>query len=206
MTPRKRGTPAGETMPIRVFWARSKRSRIASRPWLWGRMNGSISGRFQSMASLGAHLWSLIHAPSPGRSIAMRFQSNRCCRSCRQPMASSTAALESQEASAQPPARRRPTSSRGTPRATGSSAAGPIVPGAEQIWGLDELPDGRLIGTADSLLFVYDPAADSVVTVAPGVPETIKKIEVSRDGWVYGLNEYRLFRFSPGPADRADSG
>lgn len=73
----------------------------------------------------------------------------------------------------------------------------PIVPGAKEIWGLDELPDGRLIGTADSALFVYDPTDDSVVAVAPGVPETIKKIDVSRDGWVYGLNEYRLFRFSP---------
>ncbi len=69
------------------------------------------------------------------------------------------------------------------------------VPGAAQIWGLDLLPDGKLVGTADSVLFVYDPASGVIEDIAPGVPEVIKKIVVADDGWVYGTNEYRLFRF-----------
>lgn len=70
------------------------------------------------------------------------------------------------------------------------------VEGAHEIWGLDRLPDGRLIGGADSTLFIYDPSIHSVVYDTVAVREIITKLLVSRDGWVYGLTEERFFRAS----------
>jgi outer membrane protein assembly factor BamB len=71
------------------------------------------------------------------------------------------------------------------------------VDGAHQIWGLDRLPDGRLVGGADSTMFIYDPAMHAVVYDTVAVPEVITKLLVSSDGWVYGLTEERFFRASP---------
>lgn len=71
------------------------------------------------------------------------------------------------------------------------------VPGAREIWGLDALPDGRLIGAADGTFFLYDPRNDRVTVGPKTLPETVTKLLVSSDGWVYGLTHGRFFRISP---------
>jgi len=68
---------------------------------------------------------------------------------------------------------------------------------AREIWGLDKLPDGTLVGGADSTLFVFDPATGEVLADTTAVPEVIIKMLTSRDGWVYGLTEERFFRTTP---------
>lgn len=71
------------------------------------------------------------------------------------------------------------------------------VPDARELWGLDRMPDGTLVGGADSTLFRYDAATDSLLATRPAaVPEVITKLVASRDGWIYGLTEERFFRAS----------
>ncbi|MGA7304649.1 MAG: hypothetical protein WBW88_07225 [Rhodothermales bacterium] len=72
-----------------------------------------------------------------------------------------------------------------------------IIPNAYEIWGLDWLGPGKLIGAADSVMFIYDVATDSVLATRTVAPEEIKKVVTSRDGWVYGMTEERLLRVSP---------
>jgi hypothetical protein len=71
------------------------------------------------------------------------------------------------------------------------------VDGAQEIWGLDKLPGGKLVGGADSTLFVFDPTMREVVTDTTAVSEVIIKMLVSQDRWIYGLTEERFFRASP---------
>jgi hypothetical protein len=71
------------------------------------------------------------------------------------------------------------------------------VHGARELWGLDRLPDGNLIGSADSTLFVYDPEARQVTASTVAAPEVIIKLLVSQDGWVYALTQERFIRATP---------
>ena len=71
-----------------------------------------------------------------------------------------------------------------------------VVDNAFEIWGLDWLEPGMLVGAADSMMFVYDVAADSVLQTRKVAPEAIKKVVTSRDGWVYAMTEERLIRVS----------
>ncbi|HEY5565447.1 MAG TPA: hypothetical protein VIL33_07645 [Rhodothermia bacterium] len=71
-----------------------------------------------------------------------------------------------------------------------------VVENSFEIWGLDWLEPGKLVGAADSVMFVYDVAADSVLQTRKVAPEAIKKLVASRDGWVYATTEERLIRAS----------
>lgn len=71
-----------------------------------------------------------------------------------------------------------------------------VVEGAYEIWGLDWMDETRLVGAADSVMFIYDVEADSVLTTRSVTPEEIKQVVTSTDGWVYAVTEERLVRVS----------
>jgi outer membrane protein assembly factor BamB len=71
------------------------------------------------------------------------------------------------------------------------------VKGARELWGLDRLPDGVLVGSADSLLYVFDPVAQRVLVDTVATPEVITRLVASSDGWVYAVTEERFIRASP---------
>ena len=72
-----------------------------------------------------------------------------------------------------------------------------VIPNAAEIWALQWIPDNKLIGSADSTLFVYDIDGDQVNATRTVESGTIMNIIVSRDGWCYGNTKETLFRFSP---------
>ncbi len=69
-----------------------------------------------------------------------------------------------------------------------------VIPDAYEIWGLDWADEGVLVGAADSVLFLYDVEADSVLKMLQVAPEEVKKLVTSQDGWIYGMTEERLVR------------
>ena len=71
-----------------------------------------------------------------------------------------------------------------------------IVPGAAEIWDLVWIPENKLIGTADSLLFLYNIETDSVEATRNVQFGIVMNIIVSKDGWCYGNSKTALFRFS----------
>jgi len=66
-----------------------------------------------------------------------------------------------------------------------------------EMWGLAWLEEGVLIGSADSSLYTFDTKTESIISQRTVVPETIKMLVPSTDGWVYGMTEERLFRVTP---------
>lgn len=71
-----------------------------------------------------------------------------------------------------------------------------VVDGAYEIWGLDWFDEGVLVGAADSVLFLYEVAVDSVIARRQVAPEEVKKVVTSVDGWIYAMTEERLLRVS----------
>ena len=65
------------------------------------------------------------------------------------------------------------------------------------MWGLAWLEESILIGSADSALYTFDTTTESVISERTVVPEAIKMLVPSTDGWVYGMTEERLFRVTP---------
>jgi hypothetical protein len=71
-----------------------------------------------------------------------------------------------------------------------------VVPGAAEIWDLVWTPENKLIGAADSFLFVYDVKKDKIEATKNIHAGVILNVLASRDGWCYGNTENLLFRFS----------
>jgi hypothetical protein len=71
-----------------------------------------------------------------------------------------------------------------------------IIEDTYEMWGLAWLADDILIGSADSSLYVFDTVNESVIAQRKVVPEAIKMLVPSTDGWIYGMTEERLFRVS----------
>ncbi|MFV1980750.1 MAG: hypothetical protein ACC655_06315, partial [Rhodothermia bacterium] len=72
-----------------------------------------------------------------------------------------------------------------------------IIPDTYEMWGLAWLEDGILIGSADSSLYTFDTTTESILLEKKVVPEEIKMLVPSADGWIYGMTEERLFRATP---------
>ncbi len=70
------------------------------------------------------------------------------------------------------------------------------VAGADDIWSICRTPDGKIIGGADSTLFVYDVAKNEVINSRTLNTAQITKLMWSSDGWGYGDSWDTLFRFS----------
>jgi len=71
-----------------------------------------------------------------------------------------------------------------------------IIPDAAEIWDLAWIPENKLVGAADSFLFVYDIAKDTVEATRNVHADVIMNVLLSQDGWCYGNSEELLFRFS----------
>jgi len=71
-----------------------------------------------------------------------------------------------------------------------------VIPGAAEIWDLAWIPDNKLVGAADSFLFVYDIEKDTIETTRNVHADVIMNVLLSQDGWCYGNSEELLFRFS----------
>jgi hypothetical protein len=72
-----------------------------------------------------------------------------------------------------------------------------IIPDTYEMWGLDWLGEGVLVGSADSSLFLFDTQSDSLLDARQVAPEEIKMVVPSDDGWIYAMTEERLLRVSP---------
>jgi hypothetical protein len=64
------------------------------------------------------------------------------------------------------------------------------IEGGRELWGLE------LVGSADSLLYLFDPKTRSVKAEIVAAPEIITRLVTSRDGWVYAVTEERFIRAS----------
>ncbi|HEX9971697.1 MAG TPA: WD40 repeat domain-containing protein, partial [bacterium] len=71
-----------------------------------------------------------------------------------------------------------------------------IIPDAAEIWDLVWTPENKLIGAADSFLFVYDIKRDEVEATRNVHSGVILNVLASQDGWCYGNSEKLFFRFS----------
>jgi len=71
-----------------------------------------------------------------------------------------------------------------------------IISDASEIWALAWTPENKLIGSADSSLFVYNIETDQVEAMKAIGSGTILNVVVSADGWCYGNTKKMLFRFS----------
>ncbi len=71
-----------------------------------------------------------------------------------------------------------------------------VIPGAAEIWDLVWTPENKLIGAADSFLFVYDLKKDEIEATKNLHAGVILNVLASQDGWCYGNTEKLLFRFS----------
>lgn len=71
-----------------------------------------------------------------------------------------------------------------------------VIPGAAEIWDLAWTPENKLIGAADSFLFVYDIEKDTIEATRNVHAGVIMNVLLSQDGWCYGNSEELLFRFS----------
>ena len=71
-----------------------------------------------------------------------------------------------------------------------------VIPGAADIWDLVRIPENKLIGAADSVLFVYNIENDKVEATRNVQSGIILNVLASQDGWCYGNTETLLFRFS----------
>lgn len=71
-----------------------------------------------------------------------------------------------------------------------------IIPGAAEIWDLAWTPENKLVGAADSFLFVYDIEKDTIEATRNVHADVIMNVLLSHDGWCYGNSEELLFRFS----------
>ena len=71
-----------------------------------------------------------------------------------------------------------------------------VIPGAAEIWDMVWIPENKLIGAADSMLFVYDLKSNEIESIRNVQSGIIFNVLVSQDGWCYGNTETLLFRFS----------
>ncbi len=71
------------------------------------------------------------------------------------------------------------------------------IAGAQEIWDLLWMPDNRLIGAADSNLFIFDLEKQQTIGQRSAGAGKVLNLVASQDGWIYGNSETLFFRVSP---------
>jgi len=74
-----------------------------------------------------------------------------------------------------------------------------IVPkeNSSGITALVAAPDGKIYGSADSYLFVYDPELGEIIKGVPFRYGSVKRMTVGPDGLIYGITGSSIFRMLP---------